>query len=206
MGAVQRTIHGSAQISLRGTLLYESGPSEREFQGVIDFASDRCQLDGEEGRVVLDGSSEYSELDDGRWSVTQGPPGTWGMFHPRGALEGLRKVSTYVTVLNDGNFSVQLDRDAADAISALGLSPAWTVGANVALDGESRITSLGLTFTDSTPPSAEPAPTYVGSMCFTFEFTSFGDPVHIDLPPTESTISVEDHLDELLQSDPGALD
>jgi hypothetical protein len=43
-------------------------------------------------------------------------------------------------------------------------------------------------------------------MCLTFEFTSFGDPVHIDLRPTESTISVEDHLDELLQGDPGALD
>jgi hypothetical protein len=207
VGAVQGTIQGSAQISLRTTVPFQSEPSEQEFQGVIDFASDRCQLESKEGRVVLDGSSEYSELDDGRWSLAQGTPGTWGIFHPRGALEDLRMAATNVTVLNDGSFSVQLDRDVVDAISALGLSPAWTVGANVALDDESRITSLGLSFTDRTPPSPEPGPSmYARSMSLMFEFTSFGDPVHIDLPPTESTISVEDHLDEFLQGDLGASD
>src|SRR5262249_47182247 len=112
---------------------------------------------------------------------------------------------TTVTVLNDRSFSVQLDRDAVDAISALGLAPEWVVGASVGLDDESRITSLGLSLTDSTPPSPEPAPSmYTGSMCLTFEFTSFGDPVHIGLPPRESTISFEDHLNELLQGDSGA--
>jgi hypothetical protein len=64
--------------------------------GVIGFASDRCQLDvdqqrvlGGHGRMVLAGRATYHQLEDGRWTFQEGPPGTRGFFHPRAMLEAL---------------------------------------------------------------------------------------------------------------------
>ena len=191
--AVGHTIDGSARISVRASLPFAFLP-DGEFRGVVDFASDRCQLTGP-GRLVLDGPATYTQLDDGRWTHQDGPPGTWALLHPRGALEGLRRACITAVARGERRFSIELDRDALDEIAALGLAAAWTVSACVALDEKQRIRNLDLTFSDPSEPD--------GSMRVIFEFENFGDPVSIDLPPASSTIPLADHIAEICDAPSG---
>lgn len=193
--AVERTTHGSAQVTVRTLGSGDFGEDRGEvpedlvleLRGVVDFPSERCRLDGDE-RLVLAGPATYAALDDGRWTCREGRRGTWDVLHPRGVLESLRKACRTVTGLDDKRFTVELDREALNGIINPRVASAWAVNASVALDDEGRVTGASLRLTE--PEAAAE---------LIFELGDFGPPVSIELPPADATISLDDHLDELLR-------
>jgi hypothetical protein len=140
--------------------------------------------------LVIVGPTSYVQLDDGRWTCQEGPPGTWDALHPRGHLEALRAAGCTATALSARRFTASFERGALDAIINPGVSSTWDASADIALDEQGRITRATLRLTDAREPQR--------GMELTFELHRFGQPVSIDLPPADATISHADHIDELL--------
>ena len=80
-----------------------------EMYGVVDFTTDRCALDGEQPAMRFFGPNTYQQEGDGRWTVSDGPEGTWSMFHPHGLLKGLRVARERVLKTGVGHFDVGLN-------------------------------------------------------------------------------------------------
>ncbi len=178
----ERTAHGSARFALTVTLLPRSSDADDwqggTVRGVVDFDSDRCRLDGDQ-RAVLDGPATYTEGEAGTWALDDGTSGRWALFHPRVALEALRRACTSAEVVAERRFAVELDRAALDRIVHVGVWPGWVVSAEIVVDGAERVISATLKFQDSSG----------SAMHQRYEFDRFAGPVRIDLP--RSVIAAE---------------
>lgn len=162
------------------------------FVGVVDFASDRCQFQAGDARMVLDGGVTYQRLEDGRWTCDNGGPGEWSSFHPRWPLEAIRRAAIDVlhAHANDGTrFDIRLDRDRVTEFTYAGIAPDWDMTAQVLVDGAGRITRIDIALR-----SEDNEGQY--AMDTRFELTDFGTPVEIDLPPPEQVISERAYLSE----------
>jgi hypothetical protein len=146
--------------------------------GVVDFGSDRCRLDGD-ARLVFDGAATYTELEGGGWIRDAGTPGTRSMFHPRFALEALRRACTNVRAVSGEQFSVELDRSVLDRIVHAGVSPIWAVSAEVRLDQAGRVTNADLKLWDPSEPGE--------AMHLSYSLDGFAGPLTIDLPQVVET-------------------
>jgi hypothetical protein len=196
--AVAATVSGSARVVV-GVDMALDEPSERlSVSGIIDFESDRCQLDGDATHLRMVGAKTYQQLDDGRWSWQEGAPGSRGMFHPRWILEALRGAQISSRALSENEFAVELDRVALARLVDAGVSPTWNANARVELDVTGRVCQVTfcLTTAEELLTTAEGS---VPSMCVSYELSDFGAEAAVQLPEATTTISLADHLLELDQ-------
>lgn len=197
--AVQRTVRGSALVTVRSVLLVDRAGIEGDIDGVlygvIDFASDRCRLDSDKQRVldgrgtlVLAGAASYQQLDDGRWTYMQGPLGPRGLMHPRTFLEALRLAFRTATAGAENQLVVELDRDTLNGIVDAGVADGVSVRALVACDDHGRIARVSLDLTDG-----EDSTPYLHLI---LDLEQSDGAVSIELPPAELTISARARIDE----------
>jgi hypothetical protein len=184
--AVERTLAeagASVVVSARSKLAYEG--MELRLEGDVDFATDRCRLDGPTGAVVCDGPVQYSQLPDGRWT-RQGEPGRWSNVHPRWGLELLAHCTATVRETAPGRFAVAFDPVRAAAITHAGMAPEWAAEGDAALDDAGRVTQIGVRL--EAPDAA---------LDWRIAFTDFRGPGPIALPPDEAVVELAAHVDEL---------
>jgi hypothetical protein len=187
--AAAATVSGSARLAVGVDMAFDE-PSERlSVSGIVDFESDRCQLDGDATHLRMVGSKTYQQLDDGRWSWQEGAPGTRGMFHPRWMLEALRRAQVSSRALSETEFAVELDRAALARLVDAGVAPEWNANAHVELDAAGRVCQVTYCLT-----TAEES---VPSMRVSYELSDFGAHAAVQLPDATTTISLADHLLEL---------
>jgi hypothetical protein len=201
IAAVRRTLRQACDVSVRMRtaaipMMDEFAPGLSEdgvqWTGTADFLSDRARLMLDTNEMRFDGSRSYMLMRDGRWQLTEGEVGTWGMFHPRYPLEAILQARERVVVLGERRFRVELDRDELSALSDAGVSPDWRPLAEVVLsDGIARTVQLGLT--DRAVPQT--------SMVIVFEYEPVDQLPAIELPAMTDTITSADWIGE--QETPG---
>jgi hypothetical protein len=189
--AVAATVSGSARVAVGVDMALDETSERLSVSGIIDFESDRCQLDGDATHLRMVGAKTYQQLDDGRWSWQEGAPGSRGMFHPRWILEALRGAQISSRALSENEFAVELDRVALARLVDAGVSPTWNANAGVELDVAGRVCQV--TFCLTTAEESVP------SMCVSYELSDFGAEAAVELPEATTTISLADHLLELDQ-------
>jgi hypothetical protein len=190
--AVERILTRPARVrvSVRGQ--FKNGFDDVDLRGAVDFATDRCALDGERDQTMsvrLAGPDTYARLEDGRWTLDQGPPGSWGLFHPRAPLEAILRAREAVVALPDGRLRVELNRDELDRIVSAGVSLAWTPHAEVAMDEHGDLSSVQLVLVARNDSNA-----WLRTL---FEFEPRNGRVIVDLPPPDVTITAAEHTEEL---------
>ncbi|MGH3320623.1 MAG: hypothetical protein ACRDN9_10640 [Streptosporangiaceae bacterium] len=171
-----------------------AGPLRQD--GVVDFASDRCRLDGPESALVLDGATVYQALRDGRWTRQSGRPGQWSVFHPTWAFEALRLACGTTEVTAPGRMRVRLDREPLAAITFAGLARDWVhITAEVTLDDREHVAAVGI---DLVAPRANDTD---ARMQVGFELTGFTAAVDIRVPDPARTIDLAQYLSEAFDTD-----
>jgi hypothetical protein len=199
VAAVQQTLRRACDVSVR---MWTAIPMMDEFApglsdgvqwtGAADFLSDRARLMLDTAELRFDGPRSYTLMRDGRWQLTEGEVGSWGMLHPRYPLEAILQAQERVVVLGEGRFRVELDRDKLSALSDAGVSPDWRPLAEVVLsDGIARTIQLELT--DRARPQT--------SMVMVYEYEPVGQLPAIELPAMTDTITTADWIGE--QDTPG---
>ena len=171
---------------------FEDAFDDLNLRGVVDFNTDRCALDGEPDETMsmrLAGPDTYALLEDGRWTLDRGPPGSWGAFHPRAPLEAILGARESVVALPDGRFRVELNRDELDRIISAGVFKIWRPHAEVSVDAHGHLSSVQLVLVDANDSDA--------SMHTLFDFELCDGPLIVDLPPAEMTIPMTEHVEEL---------
>ena len=192
--AVARTLRergAHAVVAARSKLAYQGSAMELRLEGRIDFAADRCRLDGPTGAVVCDGPTQYSQLPDGRWT-RQGEPGRWTNVHPRWGLELLARCTTSEKETAPRRFELEFDPKLAAAITHAGIASEWAAGGSAQTDEEGRVTRIEVRL------EADDA-----ALNWTITFDAFGPGEPIALPPTEKVVELSEHIEELVQNQPG---
>jgi hypothetical protein len=188
--AVERTLAepgAAVVVSARSKLTYEG--MELRLEGHVDFATDRCRLDGPTGAVVCDGPLQYSQLNDGRWT-RQGEPGRWSNVHPRWGLELLARCTATVRETAPGRFAIEFDPVRAAAITHAGMAPEWAAEGEAGLDDAGRVTHIGVRL--EAPDAA---------LDWGIAFADFGPPAPIVLPPAMAVVELGAHVEELRRQD-----
>jgi hypothetical protein len=197
LAAVERIISGAARVRVSVRAEFENAFDDVDLRGVVDFNTDRCALDGEEDGTMstrLAGPDTYARLEDGRWTLDHGRPGTWGLFHPHAPLEAVRRARERAVALPDGRFHVDLNRDELDQIISAGISKAWRPHAEVSVNEHGDLSSVQLVLVDENDSNA-----WIHTL---FEFERCDGPVVVDLPPAEMTITTIEHIEELQRHRP----
>jgi hypothetical protein len=185
--AVERTLSepgAAVVVSARSKLAYEGG-MELRLEGHVDFATDRCRLDGPLGAVICDGSVQYSQLDNGRW-IRQGEPGRWSNVSPRWGLELLARCVRDERETAPRHFDVDFDPECAAAMTHAGLAAVWALAGEAELDEQGRISHIGVRL--EAPDAA---------LDWAIDFADFGPPAPIALPPETAVVELAAHVAEL---------
>ena len=161
----------------RAKLAYAGTGMELRLTGHVDFAADRCRLDGPAGAVVCDGTVQYSQLADGRWA-RQAEPGRWSNVHPRWALELL---------------AADFDAERAAAITHAGLEPGLAAEGEAELDEAGRVARVAVRLQGSD-----------AALDWDVAFADYG-PLRepIALPPAADVVELDEHVAELRDRQPG---
>jgi len=187
--AVERTLAepgASVVVAARSKLAYQGSGMELRLHGVVDFSTDRCRLDGPTGAVVCDGSNQYSQLPDGRWT-RQGEPGRWSNVHPRWGLELLARAVSRVQETAPGHYAVAFDPIRAAAITHAGLAPEWPADGSAELDEAGRIAHIDVRLEAGD-----------AALDWEISFADFGPPPEpIDVPPAMAVVELGAHVQEL---------
>ena len=189
--AVERTLAAGGAavvVSARSKLSYQG--MELRLTGHVDFAADRCHLDGPTGAVICDGPTQYSQLPDGRWT-RQGEPGRWSNVHPRWGLELLARACSSVRETAPGHYAVEFDPVRAAAITHAGLAPEWAADGDAELDDAGRVAHLDVRL--EAPGAA---------LDWSIAFEDFGPAEPIALPPAMAVVELGAHVAELRRRQP----
>ena len=179
-------------MAARSKLAYQGSGMELRLEGEVDFASDRCRLDGPTGAVVCDGPTQYSQLPDGRWT-SQGEPGRWSNVHPRWGLELLARCISDARETEHGHYIVDFDPIRAAAITHAGLAPEWAADGSADLDDTGRVTHIGIRL------EAKDA-----ALDWDISFADFGPPREpIDVPPAMAVVELGAHVEDLKRRQEG---
>lgn len=200
IAAVRRTLRRACYVSV---LMRTAVPMMDEFApgltdgvrwtGAADFLSNRARLMSGIDEMRFDGSRSYMLMGDGRWQLTEGEVGSWGMFHPRYPLEAVLQAREGVTVLDEYRFRAELDREKLSVMTDAGVSPDWRPLAEVVIcDGIVRTVQLELT--DRAGPES--------SIVTAFGYEPVDQMAAIDLPALTDTITAADWIRE--QETPGS--
>jgi hypothetical protein len=192
--AVARTLQeaGAAVVVEAGSAMSGvTGETSLRLAGHVDFAADRCRLDGPTGAVVCDGSTQFSQLTDGRW-VRQREAGRWSNLHPHWALELLTRAAHDPQQTAPGRVAVTLDVGRASAITYGGIPGQWAASGEVELDEVGRIGRLDVRL------RADDA-----ALTWTITFEHFGPITAIDLPPPNQVVELDAHVEMLHRHPPG---
>jgi hypothetical protein len=195
--AAARTLQGGARVRLTLRMAIPELDAEERYAGVVDFDRARARLELEDARgtegelaeavIIIDGATTYTSEPDGRWTYTEGAPGTYAVLYPGRLLRALVTGQTSATRTGEDRATVELDHDVLDA-EVDGLAPEWRSTADVELADDGRVSRVALLHRDPDAPEAR--------LDFDCVFLGAADVGPIEIPAPEASVSLEDRLGE----------
>lgn len=196
--AAKQTMRGAVHVTVSWRASIPDFDGGADCGGIADFDADRCRLDAQadadELAMVFDGPVAYMRQADGRWTWTKGAPGTHNMFDPRSALEALVHAQRSAVAAATDVVELTLDYETLSAGSDIGLAPDWDESiAVVQLLPSGTIARVTLTHRSQDDPDAW--------MRLDYQITKRAAPGQIDLPKSETTISLEQYTVEQMEGE-----